>query len=315
MAENKTNIEVNDNKAVTAQEKNITDTVLNRVKEMEKSGDIQFPENYSYSNALKSAWLQLEEIKDKNEKPVLTSCNKSSIMNCLLDMVIQGLSPAKKQCYFVPFGGKLTLMRSYMGTVAVTKRLKGVSDVKAYVIYDGDEFEQTYNLDTATMSITKFNPKFENIDLAKIKGAFAVVIGEKGILHTEVMNINQIKKAWLQGAAKGSSPAHNNFADQMALKSVINRACKMYINTSDDSDLLVKAINDSTDKEYDEKDIIEGVKYEVDQEIEQSGNSTEIDIKKDVPEKEVKKEDPIKVDKVDLKANVSSVQVKADRGF
>src|SRR5674536_295802 len=119
----------------TTQEKNVTDKVLIRVKDLEKTNDINFPVNYSYSNALKSAWLMLNETVDRDKKPVLQTCTESSIMNVLLDMTIQGLSPAKKQCYFIAYGKKLTLSRSYMGTVAVVKRLKGVKDVKAYVIY------------------------------------------------------------------------------------------------------------------------------------------------------------------------------------
>lgn len=275
-----------ENKAVaTTQERNITDKVLSRVKSLEGKGELKIPANYSPENALKSAYLILSETLDRDKKPVLQSCSEPSIANTLLDMVVQGLSPAKKQCYFIPYGGKLQLSRSYLGTVAVTKRLKGVKDVKAHVIYEGDEFEQEYDIDTATLKITKFNPKFENIDITKIKGAFAVVIGENGPIHTEVMNINQIKKAWGQGAAKGNSGAHTNFTDEMAKKTVINRACKMFANTSDDSDLLIEAFNNSDEKTYDEKDIVETTNYEVKEEIKEKANSKPIDI---APEQEAK---------------------------
>lgn len=268
-------------KQLTVQEKNISDGVLNRVKELEKEGNLQFPGNYSYSNALKSAWLILQETVDRDKKPVLQTCTKESIANTLLDMVIQGLSPSKKQCYFVAFGGKLQLMRSYMGTVAVTKRLKGVKDVRGYCVYEGDTFEEGYDYKTAIVSITKYEPKPENIDITKIKYAFAVVVGENGPLHTEIMNISQIKKAWMQGAAKGNSGAHNNFTEEMAKKSVINRACKMFANTSDDSDLLIEAFNNSEEKVHDEKDLVDGVDYEVKEEIKEEGSSKIIDIEPD----------------------------------
>lgn len=268
-----------ENKAVaTTQERNITDKVLSRVKNLEGKGELKVPANYSPENALKSAYLILSETIDRDKKPVLQSCSEASIANTLLDMVVQGLSPSKKQCYFIPYGGKLQLSRSYLGTVAVTKRLKGVKDVKAYCIYEGDDFETEYDIDTATLKITKFNPKFENIDTNKIKGAFAVVLGEDGPIHTEIMNIGQIKKSWNQGAAKGNSGAHNNFADEMAKKTVINRACKMFANTSDDSDLLIEAFNNSDEKTYDEKDLVDNVQYEVKQEIKENANSKPIDI-------------------------------------
>lgn len=267
------------NNQVAIQEKNITDNVLVRIKNLEGSGDIAFPKNYSYANALKSAYLILSETVDRDKKPVLQSCSKESICNALLDMCIQGLSPAKKQCYFIPYGGKLQLSKSYLGNIAATKRLKGVKDVKAYCIYEGDEFEQEFDLNTATLRITKFNPKFENIDINKIKGAFAVVTGENGVLHTEVMNISQIKNAWNQGAAKGKSGAHTNFTDEMAKKTVINRACKNFTCTSDDSDLLVEAI--SRTDEYDPQDIVEATHEEVKKEIEENANKEVIDLPSD----------------------------------
>lgn len=293
-----------ENKAVATQERNITDKVLSRVKSLEGKGELKVPGNYSPENALKSAYLILSETIDRDKKPVLQSCSEASIANALLDMTIQGLSPSKKQCYFIPYGGKLQLSRSYLGTVAVTKRLKGVKDVKAYCIYEGDEFDQEYDISTATLKITKFNPKFENIDINKIKGAFAVVIGEDGPIHTEVMNINQIKKAWGQGAAKGNSGAHNNFADEMAKKTVINRACKMFANTSDDSDLLIEAFNNSNEKTYDDKDLVSNVDYEVKEEIKEKANSKPIDIETpkvvvDVDPVEVKGDIPGQINIID----------------
>lgn len=264
----------------TLQERSIADVVLNRVEELKKDGGLQMPANYSSSNALKSAWLMLQETVDKNKKSVLQTCSQLSIVNSLFNMTIQGLSPAKKQCYFVAYGGALTLMRSYMGTVAVTKRLKGIKNVKAYCIYENDEFEQEYDLNTATLKITKFNPKFENIDNTKIKGAFAVVLGEDGPIHVEVMNINQIQKAWGMGSGYKSaySTVHKDFAEEMAKKTVINRACKMFANTSDDSDILIDAFNKSDENEYDHDKIIENVETEVKDEIEEKGNSKKIDI-------------------------------------
>jgi len=252
-------------------EKDLSDKVLNRVKSLEKEGNLQFPASYSYQNALRSAYLILGETLDRDKNCVLKTCSQSSIMNSLLNMVIQGLSPAKKQCYFIAYSGQLQLSRSYMGTVAVTKRLKDVSDVKAFCIYENDEFETEYNLDTATLNITKFNPKFENIDNTKIKGAFAVVLGEKGPIYTEIMNMKQIQMAWSKSRTGGQ--VHKDFAEEMAKKTVINRACKMFANTSDDSDVLIEAFNSTSELEQ------EDVKETVQAEIKEKANSKIIEIK------------------------------------
>ena len=257
------------NEVEVIKEKNMSDNVLNRVKELQKENNLQCPANYSYQNALKSAWLILQETVDRDKKPVLSTCTQLSVANCLLNMVVQGLSPAKKQCYFIAYGKQLQLMRSYMGTVAVTKRLNAVNDVKAYVIYDGDEFETEYNIAAATLDITKFNPKFENIDNTKIKGAFAVVLGPDGPIYTEIMNIAQIRMAWSKSKTGGQ--VHKDFGEEMAKKTVINRACKMFANTSDDSDILIGAFN-SSDVDIETND------SNVENEIKEKANSKEIDI-------------------------------------
>ena len=72
----------------------------------------------------------------------------------------------------------------------------------------------------------------------KVKGAYAILGMEDGRIVVEIMNINQIKQAWMQGATKGSSLAHKNFSDEMAKKTVIGRACKLLIGMSDDAALF-----------------------------------------------------------------------------
>lgn len=257
--------------------KDISDKILTRVTELENTGGLQFPENYSYANAIKSAWLILQNLADRNKNLVLNSCTKESIANSLLDMVVQGLSPAKKQCYFIPYGKTLQLSRSYLGTIAVTKRLNGVKDVFAQVIYEDDEFEYTIDSSTGTKKVVKHEQKIENVDLEKIKAAYAIVIREGGEPFVEIMTMDQIKQAWLQGVAyaSGKSKAHKNFTDEMAKKTVINRACKSFFNTSDDSDLLIEAINRTTDAEG-----LKDTEYEVviETEVEEQANQQEIDL-------------------------------------
>lgn len=270
-----------ENKMISQQQKNISDKVLTRVKDMEKLGDISFPKKYSYQNALKSAYLILSETVDRNKQPVLKSCSQESICNCLLDMVIQGLSPVKNQCYFVPYNGKLQLMKSYLGNIAATKRLEGIKDVFANVVYQEDVFEYEIDLNTGLKKITKHEQKMDNIDLTKIKGAYAVITKENGPSFVEVMTIDQIKKAWNQGPTKGNSGAHNNFTDEMAKKTVINRACKIFVKTSDDSDILLESINRTN--EYNPEDIIEVTQTEVKEEVKEEANKEFIDIEEVTP--------------------------------
>lgn len=152
-------------------------------------------------------------------------------------MAVQALNPMKKQCYFVAFGNKLTLMRSYQGTMAVAKRV-GATDIRAEVIYEGDTFR--YHIENGYKVIDEHTQDFKNIDNDKIVGAYAIVDCQGSTPYVEIMNISQIKKAWAKGKADLSkaNDVHNEFADQMAKKTVINRACKNFINSSDDGYLM-----------------------------------------------------------------------------
>lgn len=226
----------------------ITDSVLAKVTAFQEAGELNLPANYSAGNALKSAMLILQETKDRDGKPVLQSCTQASIASALLDMVIQGLSPLKKQCAFIAYGNKLLCQREYHGTVALAKRFGGVKEVTANCIYENDEFEYEINPANGRVRILKHSQKFENIDINKIKGAYATLILEDGSTYSEVMGMAQIRQAWMQGQTKGQSPAHKNFPDEMAKKTVIGRACKLFISTSDDGALMDDTLKDQEPK-------------------------------------------------------------------
>lgn len=246
------------------EEKNITDNVLARIKMIQESGDIKFPKDYVPANALRNAFLVLTDMVDKNNNPVLKTCTQTSIANALFKMVIQGMSPVKNQCYFIPYGDKLTYQRSYFGSIALAKRVSGVKDIQANVIYKEDVFEYEIDTETGKTRVLKHDQKLANIDIGKISGAYATVINEDGTKETTIMTYPQIVKAWQQGAMKGNSGAHNNFTDEMCKKTVINRACKDKINTSNDSDLF---------EEDEEKPVENTTKSKVETEINDNSNN------------------------------------------
>lgn len=229
-------MEKKDEKTSIQKFENISEQVLSRIEQFQKDGSMILPKNYSVENHMKSAWLALQEVEDKEHHKALQICTKESIANSLLDMVLQGLSVSKKQGYFIVYGNKLIFQRSYFGTIALAKRAGGmVSEPVANVIYDGDDFQYEIDPKTAKVAIIKHSQKLENIDNSKIKGAYALVTLADGTTQVTIMSIQQIRAAWGQGATKGNSPAHKNFAEEMAKKTVIGRACKVIINSSDDA--------------------------------------------------------------------------------
>ncbi|AMM98471.1 recombinase RecT [Bacillus pumilus] len=259
-------------------QKNITDDVNNSLSRLKDEG-LVLPSNYNASNALKSAFFKLQELKDKDGRPALESCSRESIANSLLDMVVQGLSPAKTQCYFIPYGKQLQLNRSYFGTQAVLKRLTNVKDIWANVIFEGDVFD--YEIDGGREKLIKHETKFENRD-KPIIGAYAVVKTIDDMELLTIMTKKEIETSWSQAKTKA---VQNKFPQEMAKRTVINRAAKNFINTSDDSDLLVQAINNSTENEYD-NERVDVTPDEVKKEISENANSEIIDVGFNEPEED-----------------------------
>lgn len=225
--------------------KEMIDSVLFKVNKMEREGNISFPSRYNPGNALRSAWLQIQEAKDMNNRPALEVCTKESVANALLNTVIQGLSPAKKQVYYIVYGNQLQAQRSYFGTMAATKRIPGVVDVWADVVYEGDQFQAKKV--HGGWQVIQHESAPENIDPQKIRYAYAVVELEDEEPFTEIMTWAQIQQSWAKSRSKAQT-VHKEFPDQMAKRTVINRACKMFFNTSDDSDQLIDAFNATGDR-------------------------------------------------------------------
>ncbi|WP_249310069.1 recombinase RecT [Bacillus sp. FJAT-49736] len=231
---------------------------------------------------MKSAWLLLQNVQDRNKQPALKVCTKDSIANSLLDMVVQGLNPAKKQGYFIVYGNQLIFQRSYFGTMAVTKRVTGAKSIDAAVIYDGDDVE--YEMENGRITNLKHKQKFGNIDKEKIIGAYCTLVLSDGSVYHELMTMDEIRKAWSKSQMWGKDQSeerkgstHDEFKQEMAKKTVINRACKKFLNSSDDSSLIMKHINRADEI---------AAEAEVEEEIRNNANGEIIDVEYEVAPEE-----------------------------
>ncbi len=231
-----------------------------QLQEKTKYG-LSFPADYNPTNALMGAYLIMKETTDKNGKCILESCSQASIANSLMDMATLGLNASKKQGYFIAYGGKCQFQKSYFGNITLARR-NGLKTINAEIIYDGDTFK--YHIENGMKVIDVHEQDFMNIDNDKILGAYAVAIMDDGRKVVEVMNINQLKKAWNQrmgGLKEDASSTHMKFKDQMAKKTVINRLCKIIGNTSTDGN--ISEISDRLDEVADVDMVAEDVAYEI----------------------------------------------------
>lgn len=227
-------------------------TVEKRVKQLQQDGQLDLPPDYSASNALRSAFLTLQEVKDMQKKPALEVCTAHSISNALLDMVVQGLTPSRSQGYFICYGQQLAFQRSYFGDMALAKRIDSrIADIFAEVIHDGDEFE--FEIVRGQKKVTRHKQTIDSLNSEKIKGAYCVVLDHDGQeISTVIMSWKEILASWKKSPSKpfdekgnlkpGST--HALHTEEMAKRTVVRKACKPIINSGADS-YLRAAVNRS----------------------------------------------------------------------
>ena len=243
------------------------DGLVSQLQTKEKFG-LTFPKDYNYQNELMGAYLILKETTDNNKKCVLESCSQVSIANTLMDMVTLGVSMQKKQCYPVAYGGKLQCQISVYGNTCIARRY-GLKTIDAMCIYEGDTF--TYHIENARIVIDEHKQDFLHINKDKIIGAYAIVTMDDGSQYVELMNMDMIKQAWKQGFGykENGSGTHQKFADQMAMKTVKNRALKYIIRTYG-----TQAVSDAYDN-FEETETDDRVVMDVQHDILENANSTD----------------------------------------
>lgn len=235
--------------------KDISDAVMARINDMTEQKELTLPEGYSAGTALRQGLLIIQETKDKNGRNALEVCTKPSVTNTLLNMCIQGLQPEKRQCYFIVYGNQLQLFRSYFGTQAALRRaVPSVGKIVTDLVHEGDQVEfgtteygERYAVRIVTDPIT-------NID-KPIAYGFCNIFDINGKLMAEtLMTWKDIQKSWSKTRSGGQT--QKDFPEEMAKRTLINRACKHILNSSTEANRAVAAaFNHTTDNEYEHEEI------------------------------------------------------------
>lgn len=226
----------------------ISDSILRSFNELATQNQLQFPDNYNLGNQLKLAYLMI--MQDSN----LKTATPMSIGQALTEMALQGLEADKKQFYFIRYGNELKLFRSYFGDVAAVYRTHLVTDIKALVIYEGDEIETDIVNDQEV--VIKHKTSFANRDNA-IVGAYAIAVLPNGEKRYCIMTKKEIDKNWAKSKMKDSS-VQRDFPQEMAKRTVIRRLVKMLFNTANTPDnyasAAIASFNRTTEDEYEKAD-------------------------------------------------------------
>jgi recombination protein RecT len=255
MAQQSTAVATTQSADLALMKQSIVDIVGGKLNSYMTHGEIALPKDYSPANAMRFAWLALQDVTNKDGRPALEVCTKDSIANALLSMAVQALNVGKNQGYFIVYGNKLSFQRSYFGTMAVTKMVEPkVNDFAYAVVYQGDVFR--YGIHLGKKMVTEHEQDIDNVDKTKIKAAYCIALDKTGAPYrTEIMTIDQIHQSWKQskmnpfdehGKLKPGS-THAKFTEDMCLRTVVNKCCKPIINTSTDSQLLLDIVRRTED--------------------------------------------------------------------
>ncbi|QBX25339.1 recombinational DNA repair protein [Streptococcus phage Javan252] len=135
----------------------------------------------------------------------------------------------------------------------VVKQLPEVKDIFAEVIYEGDDFK--IKNENGRKVFVSHETDWMNAD-NPIVGAYCIIEKADGEKILTVMTKKEIDKSWAQAKTKN---VQNNFPQEMAKRTVINRAAKQFFNTSDDNDLFIDAVNRTTENEYDNERTVKDI--------------------------------------------------------
>ena len=285
-------------------EKNITDGVLTRVNQLTESRELVLPKNYSPENALKFAYL---ELKASN----LLNTDKDALAAALLNMCVQGLSPQKKQCYFINYGGKVGLMRSYHGDRAVAKLSGLVKEIQAYVIYQGDEVNISYEEETNFLQV-EHKTKFENWH-NPIVGAYAVAVMPDGSKRYDLMTIERIRKSWNMSSNKSNNKLQSEFETEACQRTVTRHLVKNLFNQSTDESLLINNVIENDEYNENATPTTEETKYDenqvLDAQIEETGSITPKVVEEEKP---IQNQKPTKQDVINARLGIEPDKNKVD---
>lgn len=211
-------------------------------------GAIDIPAGYSVANALQGAYYAIKDSKTGKPdfKPYLEVVDRDDLYHCLYKMVCDGLSVVKRQCAFILRGKTLCYEREYQGAIALAKRYSGVISVRAKVVREGEQFITKTAPDGRT-ELVRHDDCLEFGD-KPIIGAYAVITESDGSPDLVKMTIQEIKESWgfsnkSQSDVNDINRTQKTFAQEMCKKTVIKRATKPYINSSDDTAVMENKID------------------------------------------------------------------------
>lgn len=159
-----------------------------------------------------------------------------------------GLDFFNRECYAIPYGGKVQFQTDYKGEIKLCKKYSRnpIRDIYAKLVREGDSFEEVI-----TNGVQSINFKPVPFSSKEVIGAFAVVLFKDGSMMYDTMSVEEIEKTRNTYSKAKNSQAWKESPGEMQKKTVLRRLCKM-IDLDFDNIEQRRAFDEGAGVEFDE---------------------------------------------------------------
>lgn len=154
-----------------------------------------------------------------NKTPKLAECTQSSLFAAMLDCASLGIEPDGRRAHLIPYGTTCQLIIDYKGLIELARRSGELSDWKAVLVCDNDEFEA----DGEAVTLHRINYREPRGDVFAV---YSVATFKDGVKSYEVMTRDEVEAIKGRSKASGSGPWKTDWSE-MAKKTVIRRHSKV----------------------------------------------------------------------------------------
>lgn len=201
-----------------AVKKNQFQLIASNLKVLLEKKDQAIPKDLNQARFLENCMTVLIETRD------IEKCDPGSVARTCLKGALLGLDFSRKECYAIPYAGKLNFQTDYKGEIKLAKKYstQGIKDIYAKCVRQGDEF---FSGIVEGKQVINFKPQaFNN---GEIVGVFAVVLFNDGSMLYETMSVDQVNDVKNHYSKQANVGMWKHSWDQAAQKTVIRRLLKL----------------------------------------------------------------------------------------
>lgn len=174
---------------------------------------------------------------------LLKKCSPESVVLAVIKSAEAGLEigTIKGHGHMVPFKNRetgkfeATFIPGYQGLVALARQTGEISDIQVKAVHAKDTWEYEEGLERKLKHVPS-----EDIDPGELKYVYCIARFKDGGFQVEVMSKAQVDRVRAASPGK-NSPAWNQHYDEMAKKTVIRRAAKLWPVSSERFDAAMEA--------------------------------------------------------------------------